>query len=95
MIITHIKRLYSKTINTQSFGSKEESWVKIESEFGADLESNDDPKTVSDMLYNMAREDVMREQKDIIFKIKNPLRQIEDGKFLCTTTAANDSLPKL
>jgi hypothetical protein len=80
MIITQIKRSYSKTINTQSFGAREESWVKIESELSAYLESNDDPKNVSDMLYNMAREDVLREQKDIITKIKNPLQPIMETR---------------
>lgn len=69
MIISQIKRSYSKTINTQSFGSKEESWIKIESELVANLESHDDPKQVSDMLYSMVREDVLREQSTIVSKI--------------------------
>lgn len=69
MIITQVKRSYSKTINTQSFGAKEESWIKIESELCANLESSDDPKIVSDMLYAMAREDVLKEQSEIIGKI--------------------------
>ncbi len=82
MIITQIKRSYSKTINTQSFGAKEESWVKIESELCADLESNDDPKNVSDILYSMAREDVLQEQKNIILRIKHPLQPTDGGRIM-------------
>lgn len=69
MIITNITRTYSKSINTKNYGIPE-SWIKIEAQYAAQVESSDDPVKVSEMLYDQARKDVIASTNNIIAQIE-------------------------
>jgi len=70
MIITKVTRTHSRSINTRSYGSKIESWVKKEATYTADIESGDDPIKVSEMVAQQAEADVNAGIGEVIEKIK-------------------------
>lgn len=72
MLVKQVTRTYSRSINTKSFGSKVESWIKIEATFTGECESGDDPVKVSEMLHEQA-------QKDVIDKVSNIIEQIKSA----------------
>lgn len=69
MIIKEVTRTYSRSINTRNYGLLE-SWIKIESQYTAQVESGDDPVKVSDMLYEQAKSEVVTNINAIIEKIQ-------------------------
>lgn len=69
MIIKEVTRTYSRSINTRNYGLLE-SWIKIESQYTAQVESGDDPVKVSDMLYEQAKLEVVTNINTIIEKIQ-------------------------
>ncbi len=79
MLIKKIIRSYSRSVNTVSLmipdptkSKPEDSWVKFEATYEAELESMDDPALVSNELIKKAKKDVA----DNILELQNLIRGV-------------------
>jgi len=72
MIITTIRRSYSKTINTRNYGDPKENWIKIEADATAELERNDNELNASENLFLFVKDQVISQMQTIISHIQSP-----------------------
>lgn len=85
MLITKITRSYSKSINAKNYGLPE-SWIRVEAEYEVEPETGDDPIHCSEVTFDAAKKDVMRDVNDIIEKMKQAAQQMRN-------VASGNSLP--
>lgn len=69
MLITKVKRSYSRSINAKNYNVPE-SWIRVEAEYEATIESGDDPTKVSEMIYEQAKAEVVANINEITSKMK-------------------------
>lgn len=72
MVITTIKRSYSKTINTRNYGDQKENWIKLEMEAEAIVERNENEFDVSSHLFLFVKNEIIKECQKIIECIQKP-----------------------
>jgi len=86
MLITKVKRSYSRSISAKSFNLPD-SWIKIESEYEATVESGDDPVKVSEMLYDQAKSEVVTAVAEVTAKMKEAALNLQN------TASGNSNVP--
>lgn len=92
MILTKITRTYSKSINARNYGAPE-SWIKVEAVYEAQVESNDDSVEVSKLLFECAKQDVVKETNDLIQKISEGAAAARTAKAFTPMTPPRTTAP--
>ncbi len=69
MRITEVTRTYSRTIDTKMYGI-DQSWIKLESTYTAEVDYGEDPMHVSAVLADAAQTDIASQIAGIVEKIE-------------------------
>ena len=70
-----------------------ESWIRVESEYEATIESGDNPITVSATLYDQAKKEVVADVDAIVSKIKEANKNLQNSMAPKTADAAAPVIP--
>lgn len=68
MRITTVTRTYSRTIDTKMYGI-DQSWIKLEATYTAEVDNGEDPMHVSEVLADAAQTDIAGQIASIVEKI--------------------------